>query len=69
MPSYRNANNEYSRKPKMKYESDYEPEMDGEEEEMKKEKKPCICKIECPFKIIVKVVPGDCDDHKRPCKE
>lgn len=66
MPSYRSGNDEYRRKPKMSYESDPETEMDGEEddsvEEEKPEKKQCICKVECPFKIIVKVVP--CCDHK-----
>lgn len=71
MPSYRTGtgNDEYRRKPKMSYESDLEPEVDDEEEEevaeKKPMKKPSLCKVECPFKIIVKVVPGDCDDHKR----
>jgi hypothetical protein len=79
MPYYRSGNDEYRRKPKMNYEKDYEPNMDDEEEEdtekepMKepaKEKKPyppkkhdCFCKVECPFKVIVKVVPC-CEEHK-----
>jgi hypothetical protein len=66
MPNYRNADDEYCRKPKKCYEREYEPEDDNEEEDKnddrKCEKKPFFCKLECPFKIIVKVVP--CEDKK-----
>lgn len=66
MPNYRTGNDEYYRKPKMNYKREYEPEEDGYEEDMMEErnysKKPCICKVECPFKVIVKIIP--CDDRK-----
>ena len=72
MPSYRNSNEEYYRKPKPSYEKEYEPEMDDEDDEMEEDRKckKAICEVECPFKIVVKVIPCDChkrcDDHKRP---
>lgn len=70
MPYYRCGNDDYFRKPKMEYESDFEPEYDDEEEDkkdcMKHEKKHCFCKVECPFKIIVKLVPGEEKKHRYP---
>lgn len=70
MPNYRTGNDEYRRKPKMSYEPEAYDEDEDMEEEPVKEHKPCpkkhFCRVECPFKIIVKVVP--CDEHKE-CKE
>ena len=71
MPNYRNGNDEYTRKPKMRYENDYdepEYEYDDEEDECEKEKKDekCRCRMnECPFTVIVKIIPCQEKKHKK----
>jgi hypothetical protein len=68
MPYYRSRNEEEIRKPKKRYykedECDWEEEEEDDRDDRKCPKPPCICKFECPFKVIVKLVP--CDDRKRP---
>lgn len=73
MPSYRSGSDDYVvRKPKVTPDKVYyEPDMDdGEEDDMMEEKKnckkPCFCKVEVPFKVLVKVIP--CEEREHECK-
>jgi hypothetical protein len=79
MPNYRNGERENNRKP-MREEQErkrYEPEWDGDEEDMGEDRKfvknPKPCKLFFPFMVEVRVIPFDdhkssqhCDEHKRP---
>jgi hypothetical protein len=70
MPYYRNGDEDYPRKPKMRYDKDCEHKWEEDEDEdedmmedRKCHKRPCVCEFECPFKVIVKLIP--CEEHKR----
>lgn len=84
MPSYRSSGDEYRRMPKTNWDYAHKPEEDDDDDEeqddmpMKepaKEMKPspkkqqCICKVECPFKVIVKVIPCCKEDKDFHCDD
>lgn len=72
MPNYRNGGYEKPRRPMSRDEQErkymYKPEWDGEEEDIREDRKPvmrpCPQKFLFPFMVEVRVIP--CDDHKRP---